>query len=333
MAADDPVIAADPLGEALHFLRVTGTFYCRSQLTAPWGLQLPADAGSMWFHVVTSGRCWLAIEGEELRQLQPGDFVLIPHGEGHQLLSDPGTAVERIDELDYEYGGGRYAILRRDRGPGESTDVVCGTVQLDHPMTRRLLELLPSVVLVDRVSGPSGPEAEWMHSTLRLIAAEGRQLRPGGEAVITRLSDILVIQAIRSWLVTQPAAQPSWLTALRDPWIGHALTHIHRDPAHRWTVATLAHEASMSRSAFAARFTSLVGEPVMRYVTHWRMQAAAELLRHEDLDLPIAGVATRLGYSSEAAFNRAFKRTLGTTPATFRATAKAGSRQDARWGA
>ena len=155
-----------------------------------------------------------------------------------------------------------------------------------------------------------------MQSTLRLIAAEGRELRPGGEAVITRLSDILVIQAIRSWIAGDPAGQTGWLGALQDPRIGRAMSLVHRDPAQPWSVASLARETAMSRSAFAARFTELVGEPVMQYVTRWRMQVALDWLQHDDT--AVAELAARLGYESEAAFSRAFKRTVGMSPGAAR---------------
>jgi AraC-like DNA-binding protein len=315
MRGEDPWTTPDPLGEALHVLRMSGTFYCRSELTAPWGLDLPAEPGSMWFHVVSSGRCWLEIDGEEPLLLQPGDFALVPHGQGHQLVSDPGALTPRVDQLDYDYASDRYAILRYG-GDGAGTSIVCGTVRFGHPAARNLVTLLPRTIVVEGAPGSLSPEADWMHSTLRLIAAEGRELRPGGEAVITRLSDILVIQAIRSWIAGDPAGQTGWLGALQDPRIGLALSLIHREPALPWSVASLARETAMSRSAFAARFTELVGEPVMKYVTRWRMQVALDLLQSDDA--PLSALATRLGYESEAAFSRAFKRTIGISPGAAR---------------
>ncbi|TDC51709.1 AraC family transcriptional regulator [Actinomadura sp. KC345] len=315
MRGEEPWATGDPLGEALHFLRMSGTFYCRSELTAPWGLHLPPEPEAMWFHVVNTGRCWLDVDGDEPRQLQPGDFALVPHGEGHLLLGEPGTPAERVDELEYDYAGDRYAILRYGGG-GTPTSVVCGTVRLGHPAARSLVALLPRTIVIDGAPGSPSPEAEWMYSTLRLIAAEGRRLRPGGEAVITRLSDILVIQAIRSWLADEAVGQAGWLGALRDPRIGRAMSLVHRDPAHRWSVASLAREVAMSRSAFAARFTELAGEPVMRYVTRWRMQVALDCLRNDDAQ--VAALASRLGYESEAAFSRAFKRTHGIAPGAAR---------------
>jgi AraC-like DNA-binding protein len=159
-------------------------------------------------------------------------------------------------------------------------------------------------------------DAGWMQTTLALLAAEARDLQPGGEAVITRLADILVIQAIRAWLQTDPSARTGWLGALQDPQIGRAITLIHRDPARDWTVASLAAELAMSRSAFAARFTELAGEPVMQYVTRWRMHLGLHALKDEGAT--VAVLADRLGYRSEAAFARAFKRVIGIPPGTVR---------------
>jgi AraC-like DNA-binding protein len=155
-----------------------------------------------------------------------------------------------------------------------------------------------------------------MQSVLRLIASEAAELRPGGEAVITRLGDILVIQAIRAWMESDPAARTGWLGALQDPQIGRAISHVHRDPARNWTVASLAQELAMSRSAFAARFTELVGEPVMSYVARWRMQVAVAALKDEGAT--VGQLADRLGYRSEAAFSRAFKRVIGVSPGAIR---------------
>ena len=169
-----------------------------------------------------------------------------------------------------------------------------------------------------------------MQSTLGLMAAEAREPRPGGEAVITRLGDILVIQAIRSWIETDPAARTGWLGALQDPQIGRAMALIHRDPARAWTVASLADELAMSRSAFAARFTELVDEPAMQYVTRWRMHVALTSLQDEGAT--VAELAGRLGYRSEAAFARAFKRVVGSPPGAVKreaATASATSRTPA----
>jgi len=314
---DDPWAPVDPLGEALHFLRMSGTFYCRSEFTAPWGLALPAMKGCLMFHFLTSGRCWLEVEGAEQRLLQPGDLALVPHGEGHRLASEPGFAALKLFDLPREQVSERYEILRLGGG-GAATSLVCGAVRFDHPAAHHLVKLLPRMISVE---ASSSPHMDWIQSTLRFMAAEAKALRPGGETVITRLADILVIQAIRSWIDQDPAAQTGWLGALQDKQIGRAISCIHRDPARAWTVALLAAEVAMSRSAFAARFTELVGEPAMHYVARWRMHVALTWLKEDDARL--ADLAGRLGYQSEAAFSRAFKRFIGVSPGAARRNADA----------
>jgi AraC-like DNA-binding protein len=303
MERRDPWAPSDPLGEALHFLRMNGAYYCRSELTAPWGLTLPPMPGYIWFHVVTSGRL-LVETGDRATWLQPGDLALVPHGDGHPLRSEPGAPAPNILDLELERVSDRYEILRHGGG-GAPTLLVCGAVRFDHPAARNVVEILPRTIHVEGTG-------DWLQATLRLMAAEARELRPGGEAVITRLGDILVIQAIRHWIETDPAAQTGWLGALQDPQIGRAIALIHREPAREWTVASLADELAMSRSAFAARFTELLGEPAIRYVTRWRMHVALNALREDGAT--VAQLAHRLGYRSEAAFARAFKRVVGVPP-------------------
>ncbi|MBA3260975.1 MAG: AraC family transcriptional regulator [Thermoleophilaceae bacterium] len=308
VAAIDPWAPADPVGEALHFLRMNGAFYCRSELSAPWGLTLPPMPGYLWFHVVSSGRVWLETGAADPALLQHGDLALVPHGEGHALRSEPGVQAPGILELEREQVSERYEILRHGEG-GVPTTLICGAVRFDNPAARNLVEILPATI---HIEASDSVQLDWMHSILRLMAAEAKELRPGGEAVITRLGDILVIQAIRAWIETDPAARTGWLGALQDRQIGRALSLIHRDPSRAWTVATLADELAMSRSAFAARFTELVDEPAMQYVTRWRMHVALNSLKEQDAT--VAELAGRLGYRSEAAFARAFKRVIGVPP-------------------
>src|SRR3954447_15538439 len=301
---DVPAAPADPLGEDLHHLRMSGAFYCHSELTAPWGLTLPELPGHMWLHAVAEGVLQL---GD--RRLMRGDVAVVTHGDGHVLRSEPGAEAPDILSLEREQVSELYETLRYGGG-GARTRLLCGAVRFEHPAARNLIGALPAVIQLD---------AAPLQTTLSMLAAETRDPQPGGEAIITRLADVLVIQAIRGWIAADPAAQTGWLGALRDPHLGRALALIHRDPARDWTVAALADELAMSRSAFAARFTELVDEPAMQYVTRYRMNVALNALKEEGAT--VGELAGRLGYRSEAAFARAFKRTVGTPPGAFRRAA------------
>jgi AraC-like DNA-binding protein len=305
----------DPLGEALHFLRVQGSFYCRSELTAPWGLTMPAFEGCLWFHAVLAGGCTLDVKGAPPVELGPGDFALVPRGKEHKLRTQSKVATPIVTDLPHLVETERYAVLEHGGG-GARTTLVCGIVHLDDPSAPDLPALLPPLI---HLPASYAPEAAWRESTLRLMAAEAEKLRPGGEAVLSRLADILVIQAVRAWLERDRGAERGWLGALRDPQIGRALMLVHRDPQKPWSVDRLAAAAAMSRSAFAARFTSLVEETPMQYVTRLRIHAAHELLERGT----IAEVADRLGYRSEAAFSRAFKRMSGVSPGVARKARRA----------
>lgn len=310
----DPWAFVDPLGAALHFLRMTGTFYVRSEMTAPWGLALPAMPGCMSFHVVTAGHCTLEVRGAPRRTLAAGDLALVPHGAGHILRSESRARAAPLFDLAHDMVSERYAVLRHGGG-GAPTTLICGTVRFDHPAAHQLVTAMPPVLAIDAAHAARSPHADWLHSTLRLMAAEAAALRPGGETVITRLADILVIQAIRAW-IERDGGERGWLAALADPQLGRALARVHAAPAAAWTVASLAQLAGMSRSAFAARFTERVGVPAMRYVARWRMHAAVARLR--DGDATLAQLAGELGYQSEAAFSRAFKREIGHSPGVMR---------------
>ena len=308
----------DPLGEALHYLRMHGSFYCRSELTAPWGLTMPAMPGHLWFHVVTTGGCVIEAAGFDPVDVCPGDFVLVPRGEGHVLRTDVDAPTPDVIELPQELVGDHYSLLHHGGG-GRPTTLVCGAVRFDHHAAHDLVRLLPPVIHLD---GRALPHTDWIQSTLRLMADEAKALRPGGETIVTRLADVLVVQAIRCWLERAPEAQIGWLGALRDPQIGRAIALVHRDPAREWSVGSLAATVAMSRSSFSARFTELVGEPPMQYVTRSRMRMATHVLQHEHCT--IAEIASRLGYQSEAAFSRAFKRFVGISPSEARHTSQGG---------
>lgn len=298
----------DPLGEALHFLRMNGVFYTRSEFTAPWGLELPRFERCLMFHLMTSGHGFLELNSGATYSLHPGDFALVPHGVGHRLMSETGATCGQLFDLPREAVSPRYEILRHGGGLAPAT-MICGAVRFDHPAAQKFIQLLPPIIHLEATRSSYG---EAMSDTLRLMAGEARSLRPGGETIITRLADILVIQAIRAWLEHDPVAQTGWLGALRDRQIGRAIMLIQRDPARDWSVASLASAVGMSRSGFAARFTEMVGVSVMQYVVEWRMNCALSDLK--DQDVSVATVATRYGYQSEAAFSRTFKRVIGVTP-------------------
>lgn len=303
--------SADALGEALHLLRLSGAFYCRTELGAPSGLTMPPFGNALSFHAVITGNCQITVDGHEPVQLAAGDIALVPHGRGHRITTQLGVSTPSIFDLPHDYVSQRYAVLHHGVNGGDRVELLCGVVEFEHPAATNLIDTLPPVVHVRDETTSSG-----IRVMLTALGDEAQHLRPGGETIITRLSDIVVIQAIRSWLETDPLARTGWLGALRDHHVGRALAAIHRDPGSGWTVASLATTAMMSRSAFAARFTDLVGEPALRYVTRWRMAIAADRLN--DPNNSIAQVATGLGYQSEAAFSRAFKRTVGHPPSRAR---------------
>jgi AraC-like DNA-binding protein len=316
MSAVTPVAISkvvDPLGEALHYLRLTGAFYCRTELGAPCGIEMPAMGDSLAFHAVIAGRCHLSVDGHEQVVLGVGDVALVPHGRGHRLTTQPGVSTPSIFDLPHDYLSDRYAVLRHGVDGGDRVELICGAVQFEHPAATNLISVLPAIIHV-RADGPE--PASGIRTMLDLMGSEARDLRAGGETVVTRLCDIVVIQAIRFWLEHDPNACTGWLGAMHDEQIGRAIAAIHRDPGHDWTVVALAAVALMSRSAFSERFTNLVGEPALHYVTRWRMSLAIDKLHGGQTSM--AEVATSLGYKSEASFSRAFKRTVGYPPSEAR---------------
>ena len=244
--------------------------------------------------------------------LRPGRLALVPHGQGHRLASELDADGTHLRDVSRAYANEHYEVLQLGQD-GVPTGLICGTMRFDDPAARRLVSVLPKVIDVEATNAS---EVGWIQSTLHFMAAEAQDLRMGGETVITRLADVLVIQAIRAWIERDPAAQTGWLGALRDRQVGRAIAMIHSDPAREWTVAELASEVAMSRSAFAARFSELAGESPMQYVTRWRMQLALTWLREDGST--VGELAYRLGYRSEAAFSRAFKRVTGASPGAVR---------------
>lgn len=302
----------DPLGEILHLLKLTGTFYCQSRLTAPWGVAVPGIPDVMGFAVVTGGQCWLTVGNDEPISIEKGDLVLMTSGAPIGFRSGLDVPLRTLEELPIRKVTEIYETLEYGGG-GDETGIMYGLVRIDHAASGMLLTLLPDVLKIDPWEEDAG---SWLQGTLQFIAREARDLRPGGETVITRLADVVVIEAIRRWLNSAPDADRGWLKAARDVQIGRAIVAIHRAPSRDWTVEALAEVAGMSRSAFSARFSSLVGTPAMQYVTEWRMHLARQKLL--ETSQPIGTIAADLGYQSEPAFNRAFKRVFQHPPGQVR---------------
>lgn len=297
----------DVLTETLADVGMTGVFYAVSDLAAPWGIAIPALPGTIVFHLVTEGGLVLEVDGETTT-MSAGDVVLVPHGTGHAVLDAPGTPATPLFDLPREEVGDRHERIRVP-GPGPRTRLVCGAVSFTGLGVGRLLQGLPAVL-----PAGSSEDASWMRAAFEVIGAESRNPRPGSDIVTARLADVLVVNVVRSWLESGTPDR-GWVAGLRDPLLGRALASFHAEPGGPWTLEMLAREAGMSRSAFAARFRDRLGEPPMAYVTAWRMDLAARTVR--DGDLPLARVAERVGYQSEAAFNRAFRRAHGVTPGVF----------------
>jgi AraC-like DNA-binding protein len=297
----------DPIAEVLQDFRLSGSHYCRSELRAPWGLEIPACCGAS-FHFVAEGGCYLRQGACGPLRLDGGDLVLLPRGGGYTLCSSPDGETVSVSSLTKE-AIGKNANLLRWEGPGELTTLVGGAVRFENSDINPLLDLMPEVL---HLRGGDGEQDEVLRGMVAAMSAEARSVRPGGATLMTRLADALVVHAVRWWLDHGTEECTGWLKALRDPQVGRALAAIHRRPQEAWTVASLAKAVHMSRSVFSARFTEFVGTSPMHYLTRWRMHLAERWLREDRLG--IGEVAARLGYESGPSFSRAFKRHTGASP-------------------
>jgi AraC-like DNA-binding protein len=307
----------DVLTDVLETVRVGAACYGRVEAAAPWGIGVEADEEDARFHVVLSGDCWLEVEGQDPVQLHGGDLVALPHGHAHSLSDALGGAVRPLSELIASGAGKCQSSITVGSGGAQAT-LVTGSFHFEDRRNNPLLSVLPNLIVLP---GEMSRNVHWLEPTLKFIACEAASGRPGAQTVVSRLADVLFIQIVRGYLASLPAGASGWLGALGDPQIGAALGLIHQSPELDWTVQSLAARVAMSRSAFASRFARLVGEPPLAYVTRWRMQKAAGLLRQSSATL--ADIAERVGYDSEAAFSKAFKRTVGSAPGAYRRAAKA----------
>ncbi len=315
----------DVLSEVLTAIRMDGAVYINAEFTAPWcaeaqhGLhraagRLPRAHHIIFFHLLTEGSCLVRLaDGSETVNAVAGDLLLFPHDHLHVLGSDLALPPAEVKEIFDNSGLTQGLIQMRHGGGGEATRFVCGYLACDQQIFRPLLDALPEMVRVPlgdlSVSG-------WIADLLRLGVQESQAQRPGARSLLAKLSELTFIEALRRYIQSQPLDQKGWLAGLRDPYIGRALALLHGKPRHRWTVDELAREVALSRSALAERFVDMIGEPPMQYLTRWRLALAARALR-TSFD-PIAHIAERSGYESEAAFTRAFKRAFGMPPSVWR---------------
>lgn len=299
---------SDPLSEILHSVHFTGALYCVSHLGAPWGIGIPRLENLMTLQIVTAGQYWIDVDDGEPFMVGPGSMTLLPHGLPHHMRSEPDVGALPLFDLPVQRISDRFETVRHG-GDGPQCRVTYGVLRFDPIAARRLTAVLPTVIHLDAWQADA---TGWLQSTLRLIAAEASQLGPGAEIIITRLADVLVIQAIRTWIEQASIPEQGWIAAFDDEQIGRALALIHQTPAAPWSVGGLAREIGMSRSAFSARFTTLVGMSVMSYVGDWRLQLARNRLQSSAAT--VASVAHQVGYQSEATFGRAYKRAFGVSP-------------------
>jgi AraC-like DNA-binding protein len=302
----------DALSAVLQDVRLSAAHYCQCEVRAPWGLRLPKRNEAM-VHFVLEGGCWLVVATQPPLQLRTGDVVMVPHGAGHQLLSEPGVPARPLEAFSpVQLGDASFRLTGGRAGP--RTRLVCCGIRFDEPAMHPLVALMPHVLLVREEVA----DTPTLRMLLEAMGAELRDRRLGAATVLTRLADIVVTQVLRAWVEARPDRAQAWAAALRDPQVGRALAAFHAEPARRWSVVSLAAAANLSRSVFAERFSAAVGMSPAHYVARWRVQVAGTWLRRNQLT--IAQIAARLGFGSEAAFSRTFTRLVGSSPAAFRRT-------------
>ncbi len=305
-------MATDVLAKTLEALRLSGTVYFEAAFHAPWGMAVPSRDVAI-FHVVVAGECWLRLADSEASKLQQGDIVLLAHGAAHQLLHALDGEARPAEEVLAAIRAGATASPVETEGA--ATTLVCGHFEYDQKALHPFFETLPEVI---QISSGESEQAAWLATASRLAAAETAGRQRGASAVVDRLAEALLMQTLRLFLDRHQ--QPGgFLAAVDDPAIGRVLSKLHDDPAREWSLPELAQIAGLSRSSFAERFRGLLAESPMRYLTRWRMLAARQHLRDDFLST--AQVAQRVGYRSEFAFAKAYKRYFGHGPGAARRTA------------
>ena len=312
----------DALSDVLRAVRLSGAFFFDVHACAPWCAETPLGKtvveamfpGSdhlISYHLLMEGTCWATIEGEAPIKLSAGDIIVLPHGDTHVLATEPG--MRKTPEMSL-YAMPKDGLLPIKISVGSEGGVaahfVCGFLGCDSRPYNPLLTALPRVIVInDHASGALG-------AYFRAALAESKAGRMGGADLLGRISELMFVDVVRRHLESLPGDRVNWLAGLRDQYVGRALMALHGDPSRDWTLESLAQEAALSRSAFAERFTQYVGYPPMQYLTNWRMQLATNYLRRGTES--VAAIANRVGYDSEAAFSRAFKKVVGAPPSEWR---------------
>ena len=336
-------MSRDTLSDVLRAVRLRGAVFYYIDGSSPWVAEappareiipaiMPGAEHMIEFHGVVKGSCWAGVVGEPALRLDEGDVILFPQGDPHVMSSSPGMRAPRADkevyfaprppQLPYALSlrGSETTTARLDGGGPDRATIVCGFLGLDARPFNPLLAALPRVL---HVSGAALGHDSWVASFLRAAVVESNQRRPGGEAVLERMSEMLFVEVLRRYVDALPAGQTGWLAGMRDPAIGRVLALLHEKPEAPWTLERLSDDAAMSRSTLHERFVHFIGQPPMHYLAQWRMQVAASLLRNTQAK--VLQVALGVGYESEAAFSRAFKRTVGVAPGAWRVGRRAGA--------
>jgi len=300
---------SDVLTTVLNALQFQGKVFCYTKFTAPWAISLRRKEYAH-FHFFERGQGWVKLEetGAEIFA-KSGDLVILPHGGPHLLRDNRKTKAVNVEELL----PCRDVLTLRHGGGGAETTTVCGAFTFENEIGNPILPLLPELIHVPQEKIES---AAWLEPMLRLLAHEAQNPREGSGSIIGHLTGIIFVQAVRAWIEAQPQGHGGWLGALRDKQISAALNLMYQQPDVQWTVARLAAEVGMSRSPFATKFTSLVGEPPLSYLTKWRMSLAAGYLRDEQIS--VREIAERVGYDSQASFTNAFKRNFSMSPREYK---------------
>ncbi|MFA7429622.1 MAG: AraC family transcriptional regulator [Rhodospirillaceae bacterium] len=317
-------MTVDVLSDVLRAVRLTGAVYYDFKLTSPWVAQapptriiapvvMPGVQHVMEYHVLTDGACWGGLLDGEPWLMEAGDVIVFPHGDPHAMSSSPGMRAEPDmsivlppnDRLPFVFGGGG--------GGPDRAHLICGFLGCDRMPFNPLLAALPRAILL---KSRHGPDPGWLDRFIDLVRREVEDRRAGSRDMLSRLAEIMFVDVVRRHLDQVPEAQAGWLAGLQDVHVGRALAALHARPAHAWTLEELAAEAGLSRSVFAERFMQLLGLPPIQYLARWRMQMAATLLAQGSES--IALIAVQVGYDSEAAFSRAFKKMVGLAPGAWR---------------